>query len=134
MSKNASWPRASTAFRASPSACGNCSRRSDRSSTSQRSDAVSEFRRVVSREARAMNRRAFVTGLGAVLAAPLAAEAQRPGGSTQRPGGKLPRVGYLAAGPSLDRFGSPCLIEAFREGLRESGYVEGQSVTIEFKF
>src|SRR5215469_1516589 len=80
-----------------------------------------------------MNRRAFVTGLGAVLAAPLAAEAQRPGGSTQRPGGKLPRVGYLAAGPSLDRF-SPYLIEAFREGLRESGYVEGQSVTIEFKF
>ena len=80
-----------------------------------------------------MNRRAFVTGLGAALA-PLGVEAQRPGGSTQRPGGKLPRVGYLAAGPALGRFGTPYLTEAFREGLRESGYVEGQSVTIEFKF
>jgi putative ABC transport system substrate-binding protein len=75
-----------------------------------------------------VNRRAFVAGLGAVLAAPLAAEAQRLDGSTQRPGGKHPRVGYLATG--LLR---PYLIEAFREGLRESGYVEGQSVTIEFK-
>jgi hypothetical protein len=46
-----------------------------------------------------MNRRAFVTGLGAVLAAPLAAEAQQAG--------KVYRIGYLltatrgAARPSL---------------------------------
>jgi hypothetical protein len=37
-----------------------------------------------------MNRRAFVTGLGAVLAAPLAAEAQQTG--------KVYRIGFLRAG------------------------------------
>jgi hypothetical protein len=39
-----------------------------------------------------MNRRAFVTGLGAVLAAPLGAEAQQAG--------RVPRVGVLLPGPS----------------------------------
>jgi hypothetical protein len=79
-----------------------------------------------------MNRRVFVTGLEVVFAAPLGAEAQR--GTTQRPGGRLPRVGFLGAGPSFDGFGTQHLTEAFRAGLSESGYLEGQSVTIEFKF
>jgi putative tryptophan/tyrosine transport system substrate-binding protein len=62
-----------------------------------------------------MNRRAFVTGLGAVLVAPLGAEAQ--------PAGKLYRVGYLSS--------SATVFEAFRLGLRELGYVEGQNLSIE---
>src|SRR5689334_12111119 len=62
-----------------------------------------------------MDRRAFVTGLGAVLVAPLGAEAQ--------PAGKLYRVGYLSS--------SATVFEAFRLGLRELGYVEGQNLSIE---
>jgi putative tryptophan/tyrosine transport system substrate-binding protein len=62
-----------------------------------------------------VNRRAFVTGLGAVLVAPLGAEAQ--------PAGKLYRVGYLSS--------SATVFEAFRLGLRELGYVEGQNLSIE---
>jgi len=58
-----------------------------------------------------------------LLAAPLAAEAQ--------PTGKVYRIGYLAiasptaSGPSMD---------AFRQGLREFGWVEGQNVSIEYRF
>jgi putative ABC transport system substrate-binding protein len=65
-----------------------------------------------------MNRRAFVTGLGAVLAAPLAAEAQQAG--------KVYRIGILA-NVSGDIWGP------FIEGLRDLGYVEGQNITIEFR-
>jgi putative ABC transport system substrate-binding protein len=68
-----------------------------------------------------MNRRAFVAGLGAVLAAPLAAEAQQAG--------KAYRIGYLsiASGPSSRT-------EALRQGLRELGYSEGKNITIEYRF
>jgi hypothetical protein len=57
-----------------------------------------------------------------LLVAPLTVEAQ--------PTKTVPRVGYLSPGSSADpvrlrRF------EAFRHGLRELGYVEGQSVTLE---
>jgi len=62
-----------------------------------------------------MDRRAFVAGLGAVLMAPSAAEAQQAA--------KVPRIGYL----------SPVLASAaghvvFRQTMRELGYVEGQNV------
>src|SRR5262245_11215315 len=68
-----------------------------------------------------MNRRAFVTGLGAVVAAPLAAEAQQVA--------KVPRIGFLSlnAAPNLH------LHEAFRRGLRDLGYVEGRNVVIEHR-
>jgi putative tryptophan/tyrosine transport system substrate-binding protein len=66
-----------------------------------------------------MNRRAFVTGLGAVLAAPRAAEAQQAG--------KVYRIGYL----TLARV--PTIDHAFLETLRELGYVEGQNIVIEFR-
>jgi putative tryptophan/tyrosine transport system substrate-binding protein len=66
-----------------------------------------------------MNRRAFVTGLGAVLAAPIAAEAQA---------GKVPRVGVLYPGGSAPL---SLRIDAFRRGLSDGGYVEGKSVAIE---
>ena len=65
-----------------------------------------------------MNRRAFVTGLGAVLAAPLGAEAQRSG--------KIPRLGILSVGG-----GPPTVIESFLQGLRDVGWVEGQNLIIE---
>jgi putative ABC transport system substrate-binding protein len=56
----------------------------------------------------------------ALLAVPLAAAAQQPP--------KVPRTGYLAA--SSPSAGAP-LLEAFRQGLRELGYVEGQNISIE---
>ena len=68
------------------------------------------------------DRRRFVTGLGLVLASPAVAYAQRAG--------KVPRVGYLfygSPGPSRE-------IDAFRQGLRELGYIEGQSIAVEYRF
>jgi len=64
-----------------------------------------------------MNRRAFVTGLGAVLAAPLAAEAQQTA--------KIPRIGVLEASPGFDN--------AFYDGLRQLGYVDGKDIAIEWR-
>jgi ABC-type uncharacterized transport system substrate-binding protein len=67
-----------------------------------------------------VNRRAFLTGLGAVLATPLAAEAQVTG--------KAPTVGFVEAGSSS---GNRQFADAFRQGLKELGYVEGQNILIE---
>lgn len=58
----------------------------------------------------------------AILAAPLAAEAQ--------PAGKVPRVGVLANGSAAT---SPP-VDAFRRGLREFGYVEGQNIALEIRW
>src|SRR6185503_8723116 len=69
-----------------------------------------------------MNRRTFLAGTGALLAAPLAVQAQQVG--------KMPRVGYLSPGSSSDP-GRQRRFEAFRQGLRELGYVEGQNIAIE---
>jgi ABC-type uncharacterized transport system substrate-binding protein len=67
-------------------------------------------------------RRTFLGRLaGGLLAAPLAAEAQ--------PAGKVPRIGYLAASLAA----TPHLPEAFRQGLRDLGYVEGRNVMIEYR-
>jgi putative ABC transport system substrate-binding protein len=69
-----------------------------------------------------MNRRAFLTALsGGLLAAPLAAEAQQAA--------KVARIGYLAASLAA----TPHLPEAFRQGLRDLGYVEGRNVVIEYR-
>lgn len=68
-----------------------------------------------------MERRAFLAGTGAVLvAASLAAEAQQAG--------KVPCIGILwAYSPSVV---SP-FAEAFRQGLRGLGYVEGRNIVLE---
>jgi len=42
----------------------------------------------------------------------------------------MARVGYLGAGPGLP---SP-LVEAFRQGLQEHRYVEGQNIHVEYRF
>jgi len=58
-----------------------------------------------------------------ILAVPLVAEAQ--------PAGKVHRIGYLQGGlPTA----SPHSIQAFREGLRELGWIEGKNLVIEYRF
>ncbi len=69
-----------------------------------------------------MDRRRFLlTSLAGALAAPRAAEAQQAA--------KIARIGYLAS----DLASSPHMNEAFRQGLRDLGYVEGRSVVIEYR-
>ena len=71
-----------------------------------------------------MRRRAFIAGIAGLGAAwPLVAHAQQPA--------HIPRIGLLmpvsgaAAAPNID---------AFRQGLRELGYVEGRGVAFEYRF
>ena len=69
-----------------------------------------------------MDRRAFLAGTGAVLlTAPLVAEAQ--------PAGKVYRIGVLETKVALNAAN----LEAFRQGLRELGYVERQNYAIEYR-
>src|SRR5262245_17553158 len=71
-----------------------------------------------------MRRRNFIALLsGAAAAWPLAARAQ------QQPA--LPLVGFLR---STRADGSEHLVAAFRRGLNEAGFVEGQNVTVEYRF
>jgi putative ABC transport system substrate-binding protein len=44
---------------------------------------------------------------------------------------KVPRIGYLSAGFSSPK---PARTEAFRQGLRDLGYVEGQNILIEYRY
>jgi putative ABC transport system substrate-binding protein len=67
-----------------------------------------------------MRRRHFITVLGNTVAWPLAARAQ------QAP---MPVIGYLSGSSPTSRVH---LVAAFRRGIRESGYVEGQNVAIEY--
>src|SRR5215510_5280269 len=65
-----------------------------------------------------MKRRAFIASLtGGLLAAPLAAEAQQAA--------KISRIGYLATNRT------PHFQKAFRQGLRDPGYIEGRNLVIE---
>jgi len=64
-----------------------------------------------------------VTLILGILVAPLTAEAQ--------PGAKIPKVGILNPGTATG--GAAPLIEAFKQGMRERGYIEGQRVVFELR-
>jgi putative tryptophan/tyrosine transport system substrate-binding protein len=73
-------------------------------------------------------RRAVLLALGAALALPRRALAQQPGGQQT---GKVWRIGYLS---SLSATEDSTRSEAFRQGLRDLGYVEGQNAVIETRY
>jgi putative ABC transport system substrate-binding protein len=73
----------------------------------------------------AMRRREFITLLGGATAAwPLTAGAQQPA---------LPVVAYVHGGSGADA-GQAGHAAAFRKGLGETGYVEGQNATVEYHY
>src|SRR5437764_1229512 len=67
-----------------------------------------------------MDRRAFLSAVILGLLAAPAVEAQQVG--------KIPRVGFVEAG---SRSANQHFADAFRAGLHERGYVEGQNITVE---
>lgn len=70
-----------------------------------------------------MRRREFIAIFGGAIATwPLAAHTQQRA---------MPVVGFLH--PSSHTY-NPQLVSAFREGLKETGYVEGQNVVIEYRW
>jgi putative ABC transport system substrate-binding protein len=70
-----------------------------------------------------MRRREFIARLGSAAASwPLAARAQSP---------RIPLVGYIhPAAPET----TPRLVAAFRQGLTDIGFIEGQNVVVEYRF
>jgi hypothetical protein len=68
-----------------------------------------------------MRRREFIAGLGGAAAWPLAARGQQPG---------MPVIGLLN-GVSFEAYAPR--IAAFREGLNERGFVEGQNVSVIYR-
>jgi hypothetical protein len=66
----------------------------------------------------------LVTLTLSLLAAPLAAPAQQPG--------KVARIGYLVTGV-LASPETRVLLDAFRQGLHERGYMEGHNIVIEYR-
>src|SRR5262249_9245781 len=69
-----------------------------------------------------MKRREFITVLGGAAALPLVASAQQP---------TMPGIGFIRDGSAEPNVRSAAGV---RNGLKETGYVEGQNVTVEYRW
>jgi putative tryptophan/tyrosine transport system substrate-binding protein len=69
-----------------------------------------------------MNRREFIAGLGGAVAWPRAVRAQQP---------KIPLVGFLNSGEIPRNF---VYVNAFRQGLKDRGFIEGQNLAVEYRY
>ena len=70
-----------------------------------------------------MKRRQFIAGLGSAAAWPVVAQAQQP---------TMPVIGYLSAQSADDEYKYGTV--PFLQGLKETGYVEGQNVAVEYRY
>jgi putative ABC transport system substrate-binding protein len=70
-----------------------------------------------------MRRRQFIAGLGSAVAWPMVARAQQPA---------TPVIGYLSAQSADDDYKDVTV--PFLQGLKETGYVEGQNVAVEYRY
>jgi ABC-type uncharacterized transport system substrate-binding protein len=68
-----------------------------------------------------MRRRQFIALVGGALASPMGVRAQQ----------QIRRIGYLSLSTAT---AAPQPLEAFQQGLRELGWVEGQNIIVEYRF
>jgi hypothetical protein len=72
-----------------------------------------------------MSHKIVFLALSAMLLAPcFSVSAQQPG--------KIPRIGYAASGGDINNPGF--IVEAFRRGLRDLGYIEGKNIVVEYRY
>src|SRR5262249_21171110 len=74
--------------------------------------------------ARGMQRRDLIMAFASSGVSPLAVRAEQPR--------NVPRIGFLATGP-LELPETRANLDAFRQGLRELGYVDGQNIAVEVR-